>query len=235
MNGMKFPQVQPYSPESHSPGLEVLILGGASDSDGLLDDEKAKAFGICVSRESLESDVAETIESVRPHVLLIDSNVAQKPQTTLNVLRDVRRRFRAMKSILLTNESDMEFSVTAVQHGARGLIIGDRPATVEMAACIRSVHQGHVWIPNEVLVEVLNAFSKVIPMPAPRQVTPLLSPREQEVRELVVQGMTNREIAAVLRVTENTVKKYVYEVFNKTGASSRVELVLQALHSTSAA
>ena len=56
---MKFPPVQPYSPESHSPGLEVLILGGASENDGLLDDEKAKAFGICVSRESLESDVAE--------------------------------------------------------------------------------------------------------------------------------------------------------------------------------
>ena len=82
---------------------------------------------------------------------------------------------------------------------------------------------------------MLNAFSKVIPMPTPRQVTPLLSPREQEVRELVVQGLTNREIAAVLKVTENTVKKYVYEVFNKTGASSRVELVLQALHSTPAA
>ena len=140
--------------------------------------------------------MTEAIESVRPHVLLIDSNEEQSAQNTLDVLRDIRRRFRAMKFILATNEMDMEFSVTAVQHGARGLIIGDRPDAVEMAKCIRSVHEGHVWIPNEVLMEVLNAFSKVIPMPTPRQVTQLLSPREQEVRELVVQGLTNREIAA---------------------------------------
>jgi len=232
---MNIPPVQPYSPESDSPGLEVLILGRTSDNLRLLDDEKAKAFGLCITRESLECDAAVAIKSIRPDVLLIEGDEEQNPQDTLHVLRDVRRKFRALKSIVFTSESDMEFFVTAVQHGARGLIIREWPGTREIATCIRRVHQGHVCIPNEVLVEVLNAFSNVIPMPEPRRFHPLLSPREREVRELVVQGMTNREIAAVLRVTENTVKKYVYEVFNKTGASSRVELVLQALQSTPAA
>jgi two-component system, NarL family, nitrate/nitrite response regulator NarL len=231
---MNFLPVEPYFPQSEPPGLEVLVLGGTSDNFRLLDDEKAKALGLSVTTKSLQGDTAHAVESVRPDVLLIDSNKKRNPQETLHVLRDVRRRFRALKSILVTNESDMEFFVTAVQHGARGLI-RDWPGTIEMAACIRRVHEGHICIPNEILVEVLNAFSNVIPMPAPRSLNPLLSPREQEVRELVVQGMTNREIAAVLRVTENTVKKYVYEVFNKTGASSRVELVLQALQSASAA
>ena len=62
-----------------------------------------------------------------------------------------------------------------------------------------------------------------------------LTVKEVQVATLVWKGMTNREIASTLRVTENTVKKYVYEVFNKTGASSRVELVLQALQSSPAA
>ena len=58
-----------------------------------------------------------------------------------------------------------------------------------------------------------------------------MSRREQQVMNLVIEGMSNREIAKLLRVTESTVKKYVYEIFNKTGASSRVELVLQSLRS----
>src|SRR3954452_5629277 len=126
MSGMNISPLEPYFPHSEPPGLEVLVLGGTSDNCGLLDDEKAKASGLCVTRESLEGDTAQAVESARPDVLLIDSNKRRNPKETLDVLRDIRRRFRSLKSILVTNESDMEFFVTAVQHGARGIIVRDR-------------------------------------------------------------------------------------------------------------
>jgi len=227
------PQLQPYLLETEPRGLEVLFLGEISAQRRALD-EQTKALGIRITRQPF-SDAADAVEAVRPDVLFIDDYGDQSPQDTLTLLRDVRRKFPALKSILYTNEGGMDFFVNAVQHGVRGLMICDQPAPHAVAACIRRVHAGHICIPNEVLIEVLNAFSNQIPVPEPRPVAAPLSPREQEVRALVIRGMTNREIAATLRVTENTVKKYVYEVFNKTGASSRVELVLQALQSTPAA
>src|SRR4051794_14324814 len=105
MSGMNISPVEPYLSHSEPPGLEVLILGGNSDNFRLLDDEKAKTLGLCVTRESLEGDTAQAVESARPDVLLIDSNKKRNPQDTLDVLRDVRRRFRTVKSILVTNES----------------------------------------------------------------------------------------------------------------------------------
>jgi DNA-binding NarL/FixJ family response regulator len=59
----------------------------------------------------------------------------------------------------------------------------------------------------------------------------LLSPREGQVVALVADGLSNREIAAVLHLTENTVKKYVFRIFEKLGVSSRVELVRYAMAS----
>jgi DNA-binding NarL/FixJ family response regulator len=54
----------------------------------------------------------------------------------------------------------------------------------------------------------------------------LLSPREQEVVALVANGYSNREIAVDLKLTENTIKKYVFRIFDKLGISSRVESAL---------
>src|SRR5437764_1330498 len=117
----------------------------------------------------------------------------QQRSSPMNLARFGARQnlcFLAVKAVLFAGEGGIEFSVNAVQHGARGLIIGRQAAAAEMAACIRRVHAGRICIPNEVLVEVLNAFSNVVPMAEePDRIAALLSPREQEVRALVVQGM----------------------------------------------
>src|SRR5206468_12607033 len=56
----------------------------------------------------------------------------------------------------------------------------------------------------------------------------LLTPREEQVVALVADGLTNREVATELGLTEHTVKKYLFRIFDKLGISSRVELVLYA-------
>ncbi|MBV8050760.1 MAG: response regulator transcription factor [Acidobacteriaceae bacterium] len=57
----------------------------------------------------------------------------------------------------------------------------------------------------------------------------MLTAREEQVVALVADGMTNRDVARELGLTENTIKKYLFRIFDKVGVSSRVELVLYAV------
>ena len=57
----------------------------------------------------------------------------------------------------------------------------------------------------------------------------LLTPREEKVVALVADGLSNREVAQELRLSQHTIKKYLFRIFDKLGISSRVELVLYAL------
>jgi DNA-binding NarL/FixJ family response regulator len=193
-------------------------------------------FAVSIIEERLEfTNFEDAIERRQPHIILVDAASGQNRNKVLQFLRGVRRSFPELRCILLIDDSDISFVVSAFQCGARGLLVGDQLTTDLLAKCIRCVHNGQIWISNEVLAHVLDAFSRTAPLRVMHGREGLLSPREQQVLGLVVRGLSNREIAEALSVTENTVKKYVYEVFNKTGTSSRVELVLQALQAQSAA
>jgi DNA-binding NarL/FixJ family response regulator len=58
----------------------------------------------------------------------------------------------------------------------------------------------------------------------------LLTPREEQVVALVAEGLSNRQVATELKLSEHTVKKYLFRIFEKLGISTRVELVLYAIN-----
>jgi DNA-binding NarL/FixJ family response regulator len=86
-----------------------------------------------------------------------------------------------------------------------------------------------VWANSEQLQYLIEAIAQV---PSLRVVNAsgfkLLTPREEQVVALVADGLSNREIAEELGLSEHTVKKYLFRIFDKLGISSRVELVLYA-------
>jgi DNA-binding NarL/FixJ family response regulator len=88
--------------------------------------------------------------------------------------------------------------------------------------------QGEIWASNKELCYLLEALSE----PVPAQITNakglnILTKREDDVVRLVAEGLTNREISARLNLSENTVRNYLFRIFDKLGISSRVELVLR--------
>lgn len=205
-------------------------------ADPAFSDNRLEDFGLHVMRSELDfDDLERRIQELHPDILVLDASDGQTREPILGILRNLRKTTPELKTILMIDDFEMEFLVQAVQRGARGLVMAGSTSVAMLAKCIRCVDAGQVWIPNEVLAEVLNAFSGAASVAKSPHRGLTLSPREREVMALVIQGLSNRQIAQSLRVAENTVKKYVYEVFNKTGASSRVELVLQALQSDPAA
>jgi DNA-binding NarL/FixJ family response regulator len=95
---------------------------------------------------------------------------------------------------------------------------------------IQSVHRGQVWANSEQMQFLIEGLSQVpsLHMVNSRGIR-LLTPREERVVALVADGLSNREVAQELSLSEHTIKKYLFRIFDKLGISSRVELVLYAL------
>ena len=109
-----------------------------------------------------------------------------------------------------------EPSLNALESGARG-VLHDSSSATDIRACLESVGEGHVWVPQAVTQAVLN-YRRC-----------RLSRREGQLLNLVSQGLRNKEIAYQLRISEGTVKVYFSRLFDKLGVSDRYELALLGL------
>jgi DNA-binding NarL/FixJ family response regulator len=149
----------------------------------------------------------------------------------LTTLRRFQITHPEIAKILLIDARDREIVVNAFRSGARGLFcFSDYPFRL-LCKCIQSVAQGQIWVNNQQMNYLLDVIAQV---PSLRVINSngrkLLTPREEQVVALVADGLCNREVADELRLSEHTVKKYLYRIFDKLGVSSRVELVIYAVN-----
>jgi DNA-binding NarL/FixJ family response regulator len=131
-------------------------------------------------------------------------------------------------AIMLLQSSKPECVVNAFRDGARGVVY--RSCSLKsLSKCIETVHQGQIWASNEDLEHLLNVLKRLEP---PQfngaDGMPLLTRREEEVVQMVADGLRNREIAQRLKVKEHSIRNYLYRIFEKLGVSTRVELILYA-------
>jgi DNA-binding NarL/FixJ family response regulator len=114
------------------------------------------------------------------------------------------------------NESE---ALRFLQSGARGIVRKTSPISLVLA-CLRSVSQGRNWMEDSVFKDALRAE---------RYPRSELTPREQQVLELVEQGFKNKEIATELGIRPGTVKIHLKHIFEKTGVRGRYGLALNGL------
>ena len=99
-----------------------------------------------------------------------------------------------------------------------------------MRKSIQAVHKGQVWANSHQLHLILEALVSATPFRVKNvQKDVLLAKREDEVANLVAAGLSNREVAERLGLTEHTVSNYLFRIYEKLGISGRVELVLYML------
>jgi len=102
-----------------------------------------------------------------------------------------------------------------------------------LCKCISAVHQGQIWANTDQMQVLLEALEAQAPAQAANAIPKednRLSKREKEVLACVADGLKNREIATQLRLSEHTVKNYLFRLCDKVGSSGRVELMLYALN-----
>ena len=170
---------------------------------------------------------AMTLEC-KPDLLLLD--VAMGRASGLDVLEGLRD-VPAQRSLLLAEDIERADVLRALQLGARGVVLKG-VATDLLFKAVRSVTKGEYWISRDMvaeLVQMLARAPKTRTDPPPSQ-TFVLTDRERGIVKVIIAGYTNREIARTFGLSEDTVKHHLTNIFDKTGASTRLELALFALH-----
>ena len=169
-------------------------------------------------------DAATLVRDLRPDILLVDF----VPQTTFETLKTLAESGEAVRTIILTESVDGADLTRALELGARGLVFRDSAADV-LFKSIHSVLAGQYWIASDAVVDVPAGLRKLEAELRRRRVFGL-TPRELDIVRMVISGCTNKEIGVKLAIGENTVKSHLTHIFNKVGASSRIELALFAEH-----
>ena len=140
-------------------------------------------------------------------------------------------RVRApVRTILLVASIDRAETIKALQLGARGVVLKES-ATELLFKAIRSVMAGQYWVGRDLVSDLVQTLGRLSNNSAPAGSNKFgLTPRELDVLRLVVAGYTNKETADKYGLSEDTVKHHLTNIFDKTGASNRLELALFAIH-----
>lgn len=162
----------------------------------------------------------------RPNVAIVSAQLGDGPLQGYRVVRELRSLHSHTRAIMLLDSRARELVTDAFRCGARGVVFRDEPLDT-LVKCVLAVHEGQVWANSESLRDLVDALSKTRAVQLrDARGTDLLSKREADVVRLVAEGLTNRAISSELGLSLNTVRNYLFRIFDKLGVSTRVELVL---------
>lgn len=169
------------------------------------------------------------VRQLRPEILLLDLAMPRRPG--LEALRELSGETITARVILLTAAAEKEQIVEALQLGARGVVLKDS-ATQILLKAIRAVMNGEYWVGRESVSNLVQYLRGLIDSSnvASRQKRYGLTPRELEIISAVVAGYANKEIAEHFKISEDTVKHHLSNIFDKLGVSTRLELALFAVN-----
>ena len=212
--------------------VAVLVADGNRLSAQLI----GEALRHCRQRFRMTGAVVSVAESLailersEPDVALIGLDLQDGPRSGLELLRQVRQHGLKTRVILLLDALDANLVIDAFRAGAKGVFCREEP-TSTLCKCVSSVHKGQVWASSRELEWLLRDLSARAPVRiVSSKGEALLTPREESIVHLVAEGLTNRQISSELKLSEHTVKNYLFKIFDKLGVSSRSELIVYALN-----
>jgi len=174
-------------------------------------------------------DAVTLVHQLKPDVLLLD--LAMPRRAGLEALREMGNEPISARVILLTAAAEKNQIVEALQLGARGVVLKDS-ATQILLKSIRAVMSGEYWVGRESVSNLVQYLRDLVDSSGndARKKKYGLTPRELEVISAVVAGFANKEIAQYFKISEDTVKHHLSNIFDKLGVSTRLELALFAVN-----
>jgi DNA-binding NarL/FixJ family response regulator len=160
-------------------------------------------------------------------MLLLD--VAMPGTDGLDALQEIGRD-QTTRTLLLTGAIEESALVAALRLGARGIVM-KHAATALLIKAIRGVMAGQYWVGHDRVPGIVEALRPLLEKERSSGRDQFgLTERELEVTAAIVAAYTNRDIAAKLRISEETVKHHLTNIFEKLGVSNRLELALFAMN-----
>jgi DNA-binding NarL/FixJ family response regulator len=181
---------------------------------------------ICVVGEAADgAEALAQLEAQAPDVVLLD--LLMPEASGLETLGRLREKSPTTSVLVVTSAPEPTFMAAALAGGARGYLMKSVPPATLIKA-IRAVRGGEIWAERRALTTVLDGLLKRVhgARRLPLEGQELLTAREDEILQWVVQGMRNREIGERLQISEKTVKTHLGSIFRKLNVNRRVELLL---------
>lgn len=209
--------------------LRVLAADSTSMSTQLLVEALAREgqFEVIECAPTVAAILAR-VKRDKPQVALISAKLGENAAGGFEAVREIRAQSPVTRLITLLDTSEKTAVTEAFRAGAHGIFCRTEPFR-SLAKCIQCVHLGQVWANSLELQFILEAIAQPSFANFPGAANTLLSAREIDVVRCVAEGLTNRQIAHRLSLTEHTVKNYLFRIFDKLGVSSRVEVLLHVL------
>lgn len=173
-------------------------------------------------------DLLESLKGtpLQPDVVLID--VRMPVMDGVAATQQITQHFPHVKVLVLTTFDDDEYVAQAMRFGAKGYLLKDTPSA-ELAVAIRAIYQGYTHLGPGLFEKALQISQ---PQSAPPTIPPelvCLSPREREVLRSIALGLSNKEIAQALFISERTVKNHVTSILSQLHLRDRTQAALFAI------
>lgn len=177
-----------------------------------------------IGEASNGADLFKLVETSQPDVILLDERMPQ--ERGIDICKILTRHQPDIKIIILTAYAEQEESIVqAMMAGAKGFLIKNVEIS-ELKRAIRAVVRGETVLDSQMAECVVKKLKE-----APnRDYTPfVLTEQQRAIAELVAQGLTNREIAEQIFLSENTIKFHIQNIMRKLEVHNRIALVAKLL------
>jgi DNA-binding NarL/FixJ family response regulator len=174
-----------------------------------------------VDARAFSAQLVRQVAEACPDILLSDSSTIALP--ALQVIAEIRAAVPGVKVITIGMEEDRNTFLQAVREGVSGYVLKDASAN-ELAAAVRAVADGQAVCPPNLCMALFEFVAEERLQPSSFRLGHELglTRREQQLVQMIDRGLTNKEIAAQLNLSEQTVKNHVHHMLRKLGASDRL-------------
>jgi DNA-binding NarL/FixJ family response regulator len=169
-------------------------------------------------------DLVNAVERLRPEVIVTD--ISMPLLNGIEAARLIRKLAHAPKIVFLTMHEDATFATSAFQAGASGYVL-KRSAPAEIITAIQEALRGRTYISPLIAGEVLHTLLEK--GSHPEKLKPELTSRQTEILQLLVEGKSPKEVAAILDISTRTVEFHKYRIMEATGIRTIAELTRYAI------
>jgi two-component system, NarL family, nitrate/nitrite response regulator NarL len=204
--------------------FRVAIVGQDPINSALLVDTTTRCLS-CDAIGALPSELMQMLGMGDISLVIINENIGSSLGAGYELTGAVSSSYPEIPIVVMIEQPSSESTINALSAGARGLF-NRQQSISELIDCIEHVRKGAIWAGPEETRFLLQAFKNLPALGARTGIEKFnLTVRELQVVRAAACGKTNKEIGVELRLSEHTVKNYMFRAFEKLGVSSRIELL----------
>ena len=175
-------------------------------------------------------EVVRSVRKEKPDVILMDIRMPEMDGVVCTQI--IKENYPEIKIVILTTFDDDEYVFNALKYGASGYLLKGI-SMKELAEVVRKVYKGNAMINGDITTKVLKLFSKMaqsnLTLQVDEELVRELKPTEWQIVALVGRGMSNKEIAGKLSLSEGTVRNNLSTILSKLDLRDRTQLAIWAV------